>query len=290
MKSMGTGGVHLITIRNLSKTVGKKAILKDIQAGLKGVTGIIGPNGAGKTSLLNILAGVTSHDKGAEIDFHAGRDMEGRIGFLPQNFNAYPNLTVLEVLRLLASIKGVDDDSYIMELVEVMNLYGYRNQKMKHLSGGTVQRVGIAQSLLSRPDYLIIDEPTTGLDVLECTKLRSILLTISDRVQIIISSHNPEDIAFLCNHLLVLKEGVKLFEGSMEDLKRKSAGMVFEKTVEGGNLSDVDGTILSFKSLSESRMQIRFISQTPVVDNGASPSFSDFISGYVAVLEGLDEV
>lgn len=290
MKSMGTGGVHLITIRNLSKTVGKKAILKDIQADLKGVTGIIGPNGAGKTSLLNILAGVTSHDKGAEIDFHAGRDMEGRIGFLPQNFNAYPNLTVLEVLRLLASIKGVDDDSYIMELVEVMNLYGYRNQKMKHLSGGTVQRVGIAQSLLSRPDYLIIDEPTTGLDVLECTKLRSILLTISDRVQIIISSHNPEDIAFLCNHLLVLKEGVKLFEGSMEDLKRKSAGMVFEKTVEGGNLSDVDGTILSFKSLSESRMQIRFISQTPVVDNGASPSFSDFISGYVAVLEGLDEV
>ncbi|ELK46797.1 ABC transporter ATP-binding protein [Halobacillus sp. BAB-2008] len=280
----------MITIRNLSKTVGKKAILKDIQADLKGVTGIIGPNGAGKTSLLNILAGVTSHDKGAEIDFHAGRDMEGRIGFLPQNFNAYPNLTVLEVLRLLASIKGVDDDSYIMELVEVMNLYGYRNQKMKHLSGGTVQRVGIAQSLLSRPDYLIIDEPTTGLDVLECTKLRSILLTISDRVQIIISSHNPEDIAFLCNHLLVLKEGVKLFEGSMEDLKRKSAGMVFEKTVEGGNLSDVDGTILSFKSLSESRMQIRFISQTPVVDNGASPSFSDFISGYVAVLEGLDEV
>jgi ABC-2 type transport system ATP-binding protein len=275
----------LITIRNLSKTVGKKKILTNINADLKGVTGIIGPNGAGKTSLLNILVGAASHDKHAEINFDNNSYKKEKIGFLPQNFNVYPNLSVLEVLKLLGAIKGIADDAYIMELLQVMNLVEYKNHKMKHLSGGTVQRVGIAQSLLNKPDYLIIDEPTTGLDILECTKLRNILFALSKRVEIIISSHNPEDITFLCSHIIVLKEGHKIFEGSVEELEKKSVGVVFEKIITEEETSKVNGTVVSLVPLSNSHMKVRFIKQTSEEDIESITSFSDFISGYVTVLE-----
>ena len=194
----------MIQIRNLSKTVKKKKVLDSINADIKGITGIIGPNGAGKTTLMKIIAAVIDGDKNTEINYNNQRNEDYSIGYLPQQFDIYPDLTVINVLTLLARLKNQYDMEYLEELLSNLNLIEYKNQKMKTLSGGTLRRVGVAQALLTKPDFLIIDEPTAGLDILECIKLRTSLLNISKKnIQIVISSHIPEDITSICNHLKI---------------------------------------------------------------------------------------
>ncbi|MCL6586808.1 ABC transporter ATP-binding protein [Anoxybacillus flavithermus] len=278
----------MIKINNLSKTIKRKKILDNISAELKGITGIIGPNGAGKTTLMKIIAGVIKADDDSTITYNGKGKDQVKIGFLPQNFNIYPNLTVFDVLKLLAALKDAFDEEYLNDLLNQLNLSDYKNHKMKSLSGGTLQRVGIAQALLNKPNYLVIDEPTTGLDILECIRLRNSLLNISKDVGIIISSHIPEDITSICDHLLIIDKGRKVFEGSVKEMIENSAAVTYEGVIEKSRVSDINtfGTILTYEKYDEDKVKVKFVTQEPFFNPNFNKIQPDFLSGYVSLLKG----
>ncbi|MED3855183.1 ATP-binding cassette domain-containing protein [Priestia megaterium] len=278
----------MIKINNLSKKIRRKRILNNINAELKGITGILGPNGAGKTTLMKIIASVEKGDGDTEIIYEKKNDNEVKIGFLPQNFYIYPNLTVMNVLKLLSTLQEMYDEDHLERLLNQLALTEYRNEKMKNLSGGTLQRVGIAQALLNKPDYLIIDEPTTGLDINECIKLRTTLLSISREVDIIISSHIPEDITSICNHLIVIEQGEKIFEGGLKEIIEKSNGLTYETVVHQSGISELNriGSILKVGQLSDNKLKVRILTKTPLLDGPFKEVKPDFLSGYVSLLKG----
>jgi len=278
----------MIKINNLSKKIRRKRILNNINAELKGITGILGPNGAGKTTLMKIIASVEKGDGDTEIIYKKKNDNEVKIGFLPQNFYIYPNLTVMNVLKLLSTLQEMYDEDHLERLLNQLALTEYRNEKMKNLSGGTLQRVGIAQALLNKPDYLIIDEPTTGLDINECIKLRTTLLSISREVDIIISSHIPEDITSICNHLIVIEQGEKIFEGGLKEIIEKSNGLTYETVVHRSGISELNriGSILKVGQLSDNKLKVRILTKTPLLDGPFKEVKPDFLSGYVSLLKG----
>ncbi|MCY9026600.1 ATP-binding cassette domain-containing protein [Priestia megaterium] len=278
----------MIKINNLSKKIRRRRVLNNINAELKGITGILGPNGAGKTTLMKIIASVEKGDGDTEIIYKKKNDNEVKIGFLPQNFYIYPNLTVMNVLKLLSTLQEMYDEDHLERLLNQLALTEYRNEKMKNLSGGTLQRVGIAQALLNKPDYLIIDEPTTGLDINECIKLRTTLLSISREVDIIISSHIPEDITSICNHLIVIEQGGKIFEGGLKEIIEKSNGLTYETVVHQSEISELNriGSILKVGQLSDNKLKVRIVTKTPLLDGPFKEVKPDFLSGYVSLLKG----
>ncbi|MER2006393.1 MAG: ATP-binding cassette domain-containing protein [Psychrobacillus sp.] len=279
----------MIQIRNLNKTIKRKKVLNNIDIDIKGITGIIGPNGAGKTTLMKIIAKVIEGEKNTSINYNSQHSSEVKIGYLPQHFDIYPNLTVMNVLILLSQLKNQFNIEYIEELLTLLNLNEFRNIKMKKLSGGTLRRVGIAQALLNKPDYLIIDEPTVGLDILECINLRNSLLNISKKnINIIISSHIPEDITSICDYLVVINKGEKKFEGNIDALIAHSSDLVYETIVDKTNIKAVDnvGIILNVEHLSNERAKIRILSKYPIIDPAYKKVTPDFISGYITLLKG----
>lgn len=281
----------MIQIRNLTKTIKKRKILNDLNIDIKGITGIIGPNGAGKTTLMKIIATVINGDKNTRITYNDQHSSEVKIGYLPQYFDIYPDLTVMNVLTLLAQLKNQFNTEYIEELLVQLNLTEYKHIQMKKLSGGTLRRVGIAQALLNKPDFLIIDEPTAGLDIMECIKLRNSLLNISKKnIEIIISSHIPEDITGICDYLIVIDKGEKKFEGDIEALIAHSSDLVYETIVDKSDITLIndEGIILNIEQLSMEKVRVRILSEYLIVDPAYKKVHSDFISGYITLLKGWE--
>lgn len=277
----------MIKISNLSKTIRRKVILDNINAELSGITGIIGPNGAGKTTLMEIIASVQKGDSKSIITYN-NNNRKVKIGYLPQNFNIYPNLTVIQVIELIASLKKSYHKVYIEQLIDQMNLELYRDVKLKKLSGGTLQRVGIVQALLNKPDYLIIDEPTTGLDIIEAIKLRESLLSLKDEVEIIISSHIPEDIASICDNLLVIKEGKKIYDGDINQLISKTSNTTYEGIINRSELNSANsmGRLVRVEPLDSNQVKVRLVTNNPLNNNCFNRVEADFLSGYINLLEG----
>ncbi|GEL04691.1 ABC transporter ATP-binding protein [Rummeliibacillus stabekisii] len=277
----------MIKISNLSKTIRRKVILDNINAELSGITGIIGPNGAGKTTLMEIIASVQKADSKSIITYN-NNNRKVKIGYLPQNFNIYPNLTVGQVIELIASLKKAYHKVYIEQLIDQMNLELYRDVKLKKLSGGTLQRVGIVQALLNKPDYLIIDEPTTGLDIIEAIKLRESLLSLKDEVEIIISSHIPEDIASICDNLLVIKEGKKIYDGDINQLISKTSNTTYEGIINRSELNSANsmGRLVRVEPLDSNQVKVRLVTNNPLNNNCFHKVEADFLSGYINLLEG----
>ncbi|MGR6898344.1 ABC transporter ATP-binding protein [Rummeliibacillus sp. BSL5] len=277
----------MIKISNLSKTIRRKVILDNINAELSGITGIIGPNGAGKTTLMEIIASVQKADSKSIITYN-NNNQKVKIGYLPQNFNIYPNLTVIQVIELIASLKKSYHKVYIEQLIDQMNLELYRDVKLKKLSGGTLQRVGIVQALLNKPDYLIIDEPTTGLDIIEAIKLRESLLSLKDEVEIIISSHIPEDIASICDNLLVIKEGKKIYDGDINQLISKTSNTTYEGIINRSELNSANsmGRLVRVEPLDSNQVKVRLVTNNPLNNNCFNRVEADFLSGYINLLEG----
>src|SRR5262245_58700082 len=134
-----------------------------------GVLGLVGPNGAGKTTLMQMIATITKPTYGSihflGVDISKDPDfLRRKLGYLPQDFGVYENLTAFEFLTYFASLKGIHKKSRIQEMLELVNLHTVANRDVGSFSGGMKQRLGIAQALVNDPELLIVDEPTAGLD------------------------------------------------------------------------------------------------------------------------------
>lgn len=201
-----------------------------------GVLGLLGPNGAGKTTLMQMIATITRPTEG-KIQFD-GIDIirepeviRRRLGYLPQDFGVYENLTALEFLTYIAALKGVTDRKKIMRLLELVNLHTEANQLSGTFSGGMKQRLGIAQALVNDPDIVIVDEPTAGLDPEERVRFRNILSDIGFGKLVILSTHIVSDVEAVATQIAVMNRGKLVASASPEEFLRSARGSVWETTV-----------------------------------------------------------
>lgn len=156
--------------------------------------------------------------------------IQKRIGYLPQEIDLYPGLTIKECLEYMGALSGIPKEKCrerILYYLDKTGLMEHRKKKMKQLSGGMKRRVGLIQALLSEPEFLIVDEPTTGLDPEERIRIRNLLVDFSENRTVLFSTHVVEDLAATCNRLAVMKKGRFLYAGSMRGLMEAAKGHVW---------------------------------------------------------------
>jgi ABC-2 type transport system ATP-binding protein len=210
----------------------------------RGVTGLLGPNGAGKTTLLRILATVLAPDRGRLLLL--GRDprtpagrlaIRRRLGYLPQEPGFHRGMTVFDFVDYVAILKEMTDrrarHDEVRRVIELAGLAQVSGKRIRALSGGMRRRVGLAQALLGDPDLVILDEPTAGLDPEQRLRFREIVSRIGEGRTVILSTHQTEDVAAVCQTVMVLHQGRCLFTGTPAGLIEQAAGRVWLDSTRG---------------------------------------------------------
>lgn len=250
-----------------------------------GIYGLLGENGAGKTTLMRVLTTVLKPSSG--MAFLDGISYEERnyekiqqkIGYLPQEIDLYPNLTIRECLEYMGDLSGIKKEVYkkrIDEYLEKTSLTEHQKKKMRQLSGGMKRRVGLIQALLNDPKFLIVDEPTTGLDPEERIRIRNLLVDFSENRTVLFSTHVVEDLAATCTRLSIMKKGKFLYTGSVKDLMAKAAGRIWVITLKDENQAKNLGSHypISSKQYTEEGIKIKFISETTPPLNARQPEIT----------------
>ena len=241
----------MLSIEHVTKNFrGGVTAVDDLSLSLSnGVLGLLGPNGAGKTTLMQMIATITRPTAG-RITWN-GTDLAKepdalrlKLGYLPQDFGVYDNLTALEFLTYFASLKGVTSKTRVMELLELVNLHTVANRSAGAFSGGMKQRLGIAQALVNDPDVVIVDEPTAGLDPEERVRFRNILSDIGFGKLVILSTHIVTDIESIATSIAVMKQGKLVSHASPETMLQSAAGSVWQ-------------AVLSSERFAEERVKFR---------------------------------
>lgn len=222
----------MIRIRGLQKRFGKKQVLDGIDLTLNNRNAwLLGPNGSGKTTLFRIILGLIPSDGGSVKAAGKGR-RRPNIGYLPQHFGAFPHLTVEEQLQYFARLKGakgdgIDWDAEVERALRLAHLEGERKKKCRALSGGMVRRLGIAQAIMGRPDLILLDEPTVGLDIEERLRLQEILDEIRGQQPLLVATHILDDIQNPKDEIIIFCNGKVAFQGSPAELKERAEGLVW---------------------------------------------------------------
>ncbi|MEU6726571.1 ABC transporter ATP-binding protein [Nonomuraea wenchangensis] len=229
----------MIQIKRLTKTYGAKRALDGLDLTLgAGVTGLLGPNGAGKTTLLRCLATTLAPDGGTVRAF--GLDpadrvqrtaLRRRLGYLPQNPGAYPHFTAFDLVDYVAILKELTDREHrhaeVRRVLAEVNLTDQARTKVRKLSGGMRQRLALAQALLGEPDLLILDEPTVGLDPEQRMAFRALVSRVGESRVVVLSTHQTEDVAALCERVVVMRDGRAVFDGTPGELAAVADGRVW---------------------------------------------------------------
>jgi ABC-2 type transport system ATP-binding protein len=203
----------------------------------RGVVGLIGHNGAGKTTLMQMIATLTRPTHGQirfdGVDIARRPDaIRGRLGFLPQDFGVYPNLTALEFMQYFAALKGVRDPARILRLLELVNLHDQAKRPAAGFSGGMRRRLGIAQALLNDPDILIVDEPTAGLDPEERLRFRNLLAELGHQKLVIMSTHIVSDVETIASELAIMRAGKLVAFETPNAMLEQARGQVWSVNVD----------------------------------------------------------
>ncbi|GHO88330.1 ABC transporter ATP-binding protein [Dictyobacter formicarum] len=254
-----------------------------------GMFGLLGPNGAGKTTFMRILAGILQPTSGTiQIGPYEATSAQGRqqvqkiLGYLPQDLGMYPDLSAREFLDYVAILKGLSErkvrQQRVEELLEMVALKHVAQRKIKTYSGGMKRRVGIAQALLNNPRFLIVDEPTAGLDPEERIRFRNLLSDLAGERTVLLSTHIVEDIAQTCRNIAMMKAGQIIFQGTIVQMLEQTRGHVWHITTDGirpeGNFSIVSTTQMS------NATQYRVVG-TPATRQQATPAEPGLEDGYV---------
>ena len=204
----------------------------------EGVTGLLGPNGAGKTTLLRILATATPPDHGAfTVLGHDPSTVRGRqdvrrvLGYLPQNPGFHPDFTAFEFIDYVAILKELTDrrarHDEARRVLDAVGLAEVRGKRIRRLSGGMRQRVALAAALVGDPGFLVLDEPTVGLDPEQRMRFRELIADAGEGRTVLLSTHQTEDVAMLCHRVVVMDKGRVRFDGTAADLTAVADGRVW---------------------------------------------------------------
>lgn len=239
----------------------------------KGIYGLLGENGAGKTTLMRVLTTVlkpTSGNVTLNGILYNERNYEKiqhKIGYLPQEIDLYPSLTVRECLEYIGDLSEINKQicrKRIDYYLEKTSLTAHQKKKMKQLSGGMKHRVGLVQALLNEPDFLIVDEPTTGLDPEERIRIRNLLVDFSENRTVLFSTHVVEDLTATCNQLAVMKKGSFLYAGSIQNLIEKVNGCTWLcKAVDEGQVRELERQYhITSKQYTNGELQLKLVSES----------------------------
>ncbi|MCB0381644.1 MAG: ABC transporter ATP-binding protein [Flavobacteriales bacterium] len=239
----------ILKIENLTKTYpnGVKALDNVNIEITNGMFGLLGPNGAGKSSLMRTLATLQEADGGSvmlnDIDvFKNPTELRKTLGYLPQEFGVYPKITAEQLLDHVAVLKGITNGKERKEIVSYLlnkvNLFEKRHQSVKGFSGGMKQRIGIAQALIGKPQLIIVDEPTAGLDPGERNRFHNLLADVGQEVIIILSTHIVDDVRELCSNMAVMNLGKIVYQGSPITVIDDLRGKVWQKSIERSEVAD----------------------------------------------------
>ena len=231
-----------VSAAGLSLHYGRTAALDDVSLRLgAGVTGLLGPNGAGKTTLLRVLATAVPADRGAftvlghDPGTTAGRQNVRRsLGYLPQTPGFHPDFTAFAFVDYMAILKELTDRTArhreVRRVLEAVDLGDVRGKRIRKLSGGMRQRVALAAALVGEPAFLVLDEPTVGLDPEQRMRFREMIATAGEGRTVLLSTHQTEDVAMLCQRVIVMAAGRVHFEGTPAELTARAEGHVWSST------------------------------------------------------------
>jgi ABC-type multidrug transport system ATPase subunit len=253
----------ILKIENLTKTYpnGVKALDNVNIEITNGMFGLLGPNGAGKSSLMRTLATLQEADGGSvmlnDIDvFKNPTELRKTLGYLPQEFGVYPQITAYQLLDHVAVLKGVSNGKERKELVEHLlqkvNLFAKKHEKVKGFSGGMKQRVGIAQALIGNPQLIIVDEPTAGLDPGERNRFHNLLADVAEDVIIILSTHIVDDVTELCANMAIMNQGSMVYKGTPQAVINELNGKVWQKIIKRNEVAEykTNYTVISDKMVA----------------------------------------
>lgn len=232
----------MIDVTEIAKSYGAVQALRGISfhIGDGEIVGLLGPNGAGKTTTIKILTGYLQPDAGSVlIDgldvVEQTREVQKRIGYLPENAPLYPDLSIQRYLRMIADLREIpaaQQREYISDAVYATNLVDHLNRPIGELSKGYRQRVGLAQAILHRPKLLILDEPTIGLDPTQILDIRRLIQRLSRTTTILFSTHILSEVEALCNRAIIIIDGAIRADARLPELAHSAgAVLVLQRTV-----------------------------------------------------------
>lgn len=279
-----------LKINNLSKTYsnGVKALDNlNLEIG-SGMFGLLGPNGAGKSSLMRTIATLQKPDSGT-IEFDGINVLENQmdlrkvLGYLPQEFGVYPNMSAENLLDYFARLKGIsskkDRADLVKQVLEVTNLYDVRMKNVSGYSGGMKQRFGIAQLLLNNPKLIIVDEPTAGLDPAERHRFLNVLREIGTNHTVIFSTHIVDDVKELCHEMAILNGGKILTQSTPKAAADALQGQIWTRIIDREALDqyEKDFNIISSNYNQDNTLNIRVHSAQQPNDSftSATPQLED---------------
>lgn len=223
-----------VKIENVKKSYKDTKALKGVSAEIKSgeLYGLLGLNGAGKTTLISVIAGLIKADEGdITVDGKSVKtdsdEVKKIIAVSPQETAVAPNLTVKENLEFFAELYGKPKDRAIIAMQE-FGLTEVANKRAKTLSGGYARRLSVAAAVITEPKLLILDEPTLGLDVIARRELWKLINARKGKTTIILTTHYLEEVEALCDRICALKEGEKIFEGTVDEMKTLTGEENFE--------------------------------------------------------------
>jgi len=239
-----------IIVDKITKTYGPQKAIDQLSFRVKTgeVLGFLGPNGAGKTTSMKAITCYLTPNEG---DIFVGGvsvrenpdEVKKHIGYLPENNPLYYDMPVIDYLKFAARLQGVANDKLnqrIIEMVQVCGLKNEKHKKIRELSKGYRQRVGLAQALIHDPEVLILDEPTSGLDPNQIVEIRDLIRKIGRQKTVILSSHILAEVEATCDRILIINEGKIVADGTSEELRRQAQGNeILRVRIEGGDRNSV---------------------------------------------------
>lgn len=274
-------GLYLNDIR---KSYGNNEVLKGIDGKLEnGIYGFLGANGVGKTTLFKIISGYIKDFQG-DVEYPKLEDKNNiLLGFLPQNFIGYPDMTIDEFLIYIGTVKSDLNKNEILadidEKLELFNLSDIRKKKLKTLSGGQLRRVGLTQALLLNPKIIMLDEPTAGLDPTERNRFKNYISNLGHNQTILLSTHIVTDLEFITKKIFIMKDGIFAMEGTEKELIERCNGFVWESEFENEFVAQekLQGRLISMIYEDSGVTKARIISQYKPLENSleVKPTLND---------------
>ncbi|MGM7634429.1 ATP-binding cassette domain-containing protein [Bacillus sp. Hm123] len=268
---------NILKLENISYSYGKKKILDQLSFTCgNGITALLGNNGAGKTTLMKILTGLNPVQTGSATlngtEMLRGEYPLHDVGYLPQNFEMYKDVSGYQFLSFVYDIKKMDKHrkkASIEEVVHRFNLEKVIHKNIGRYSGGYKQRLGIAQAVLGKPSLIIIDEPTVGLDPEQRVEFRSYLSEISKDSITIISTHIIEDIELYSDQILILKDAEIQFNGTIKEIIESSRPFIYTTEVNRTALPHVKKQVkvIEEKRLATDTVKIKYVQSEQMIEN-----------------------
>lgn len=269
----------IVSVRNLSHKYNVQWAVKDVNLEItnNGIYGLLGANGAGKSTIMNIMCGVLKQTHGevfikgislSENPVEAKR----HLGFLPQQPPVQPDLTVQEYLVHCANIRLMETSKVkaaVAEVMEKCQISHFSNRLIRNLSGGYQQRVGIAQAIIHKPEFVVLDEPTNGLDPNQILEVRGLIREIAEERTVILSTHILQEVQALCDNIWVINEGTMVFAGALSEFDNyimpSTLAVTFAAPPSMEELKALQG-IIDVEALSEVRYKVRFSDAQEVIE------------------------